>query len=289
MKKQLLMFALTFFLFSTLENYGQGTRGSFPFFFVQITDPQFGFFDGPESFVKETSLYSKAIEEINRIKPDFVVITGDLVNDKSNQSQWDEFSRITSMIRNDIPVYLTPGNHDIGNLPSDATIEKFALLFGYDRFSFIYNRCLFIGLNSPIIKAGVSELEEKQFEWLKDELTKAERVRHVIIFSHHPLFIEDPDEPENYSNIAPQVRSEYLDLFKEYDVDLILSGHYHNNGYGVYNDIEMITTSSVGRPLGDAPSGMRIVEIYRKHIISTYYGLYDIPDTIKMMRQTTKR
>lgn len=289
MRRQLVISVLTFFFLFTGQSSGQRTGDSFPFFFVQVTDPQFGFFDGPENFTKETSLYSKAVGEINRIKPDFVVITGDLVNDKTNHSQWDELSRITSMIRKDVPVYFIPGNHDIGNLPADTTIGNYTLLFGYDRFSFIYKKCLFIGLNSPIIKAGTSDLEQKQFEWLKGELKKAEEVKHVIIFSHHPFFIKDPDEPETYSNIAPQVRSEYLDLFGEYDVDLILSGHYHNNGYGVYNDIEMITTSSVGRPLGDAPSGMRIIEIYTKDIISTYYGLHDIPDTIKMTRHKTKR
>ena len=47
---------------------------------IQVTDPQFGFFDKNENFEKETVLYTKAVEQINAIGPDFVVITGDFVN-----------------------------------------------------------------------------------------------------------------------------------------------------------------------------------------------------------------
>lgn len=54
---------------------------------VQITDPQFGFFDKNESFEKETALYTKAVEQINAIVPDFVVITGDFVNNSRDMKQ----------------------------------------------------------------------------------------------------------------------------------------------------------------------------------------------------------
>ena len=261
-------------------SFSQDKQPAFPFFFVQLTDPQFGFFAGNMDFEKEIALYSKAVEEINRIKPEFVVITGDLVNDKSRQEQWDEFIRLTSLIRKDIPIYITPGNHDIGNNPSDESIRNFTLKFGFDRFSFLHGKCLFIGLNSPIIKAQDIEREQEQFEWLKSKLEKAKNVKHIVVFSHHPFFIAKPDEPETYSNIGPETRSKYLALFKQYDVKLIFSGHYHNNAYGTYEGIEMVTTSAVGRPLGEASSGLRVVEVYRRAIKHSYYGIYDVPLTM---------
>jgi hypothetical protein len=61
-----------------------------PYFFIQITDPQFGMFESNKGFQKETELYEKAVKEINRLKPDFVVITGDLVNNSKDPLQIKE-------------------------------------------------------------------------------------------------------------------------------------------------------------------------------------------------------
>ena len=60
----------------------QRNTNAAPWFFVQLTDPQFGMFENNVGFEKETILYEKAVAEINRLNPDFVVITGDLVNDQ---------------------------------------------------------------------------------------------------------------------------------------------------------------------------------------------------------------
>ena len=44
----------------------------------------------------------------------------------------------------------------------------------------------------------------------------------------------------------------------------------------------MVTTGPVGYPLGDDPSGLRIVKVYRDRIEHAYYGLDTIPETIKL-------
>jgi 3',5'-cyclic AMP phosphodiesterase CpdA len=101
-----------------------------PYFFIQLTDPQFGMADKNKSFTRETEWYEKAVREINRLKPEFVVITGDLVNDQKNASQIAEFKRITALISKKIPVWYTPGNHDIGNLPDSTSIAEFIRNYG---------------------------------------------------------------------------------------------------------------------------------------------------------------
>jgi len=53
-----------------------------------------------------------------------------------------------------------------------------------------------------------------------------------------------------------------------------------NNGFAKYGDMEMVTTSAVGKPLAKAPSGIRIVKVYSDRIESVYYGLDEIPETI---------
>lgn len=265
---------------TSITGFSQEKISSEPFFFIQITDPQFGFFESNKGFSRETELYEKAVMEINRLKPDFIVITGDLVNNKDDKSQITEFKRVTSKISPSIPVWYSPGNHDTGQSPTQQDIDAFVSEYGHDRFSFRQKNSLFIGLNSCLIKSNVPMLEKSQFEWLSGELSKAGAMNHRIIFTHYPFFINAFDEPETYSNISTETRNRYLDLFKKYKVDAIFAGHLHNNASAKYGEMDMITTSAVGKPLAEAPSGFRIVKVWSDRIESTYYPLNELPEVI---------
>ena len=106
----------TLFLLCIL--FSLGISAQTPFYFIQLTDPQFGMIDKNASFDKETALMEKAVKQINKLNPGFVVVTGDLVNEGNNADQIKEFKRILATLRKDIPVYLTPGNHDVGQQPT---------------------------------------------------------------------------------------------------------------------------------------------------------------------------
>lgn len=243
------------------------------FTFIQITDPQFGFISNNKGFSEETVLFEKAVSRINLINPAFVIITGDMVNDKTNKSQWDEFRRLLSMINRGIKVYLVPGNHDVGQNSEKKDLDFYKSMFGYDRFSFEYGKCRFIGFNSSKIKSGAPDQESEQFEWLKKELASSQNAEKIFLFCHYPFFIKDPGEPENYSNINPEMRRKYLTMFSEYGVDAVFSGHLHNNASGIFNKIEMITTSASGKPLSDVPSGFRIVTVSKEGFTHQYSAL----------------
>lgn len=261
----------------TLSGYSQDKNA---FSIIQITDPQFGFLEDNKGFSQETKLFEKAISEVNRLHPDIVVFTGDLVNKREDKSQIDEFRRIVSNIDKGIKVLYSPGNHDLGSNPGKKEIDEFKKFFGPDRFSVKYRNTRLIGLNSSLIRNNTPELEQEQISWLEKQLSKSKRSDHIILFTHYSFFINSPAEPEAYFNITPATRAKYFNLFKKSGVDAIFSGHLHNNGYGKDGDIEMITTSAVGKPLGKAPSGFRIIKVYPDRIENKYYGLDDIPDSI---------
>lgn len=252
--------------------FAQNKKQDQAYFIIQMTDPQFGMFSSNKDFKDETVLYEKAVVKINSLKPDFVVITGDFVHDGKDQSQIDEFFRITAQVDNEIPVYFTPGNHDIGKVDSQ-NIKSYIARYGYDKFSFKHKNSRFIGLNSSIIKADVPSLEQEQYKWLERELKKSRRARHILIFCHYPFFIKTFDEPETYSNIGIQRREKYLSLFIKHRIAAIFSGHLHNNANASYDGIEQVTTSAVGKPLGKAPSGFRIIKIYPERIEHVYEEL----------------
>ena len=239
------------------------------FNFVQISDPQFGMMSENKGFAEESALYEKAVDKINSLKPELVIITGDLVHDRTNKAQWDEFRRITGLLKTK-KVFILPGNHDIGQEPAEADIAGFREMFGSDRFSLTYRGCCFIGFNSNLIKAQTPGLEENQFEWLKNELSKASGAKQTFLFCHHPFFINSPDEPEQYFNIKPEVRKKYLALFTKYGVDAIFAGHLHKNASSESGDIKMITTSSAGKQLGKDLPGFRNVQVTDKTFTQEY-------------------
>ena len=59
------------------------TAAARPFFFVQITDPQLGFKE-KDSMEQGVKLLTETVEAINRIHPAFVVVTGDMINNRFN-------------------------------------------------------------------------------------------------------------------------------------------------------------------------------------------------------------
>ncbi|WP_165004178.1 metallophosphoesterase family protein [Seramator thermalis] len=240
---------------------------------VQITDPQFGFFAKNANFEKETKLYAEAVRQINQIKPDFVVITGDFVNNSRDTLQINEFKRITACIEKSIPVYLSPGNHDLALNPTKQDFEWYDSVYGKgsDRFSFRHKNAHFIGFNSVIIKSDKSRKEEKkQFSWLQKELKKAAPADPILLFTHYPFFIDNFWEKETYSNQSMRQRIKYFKLFEKYGVDAIFAGHLHNSSEASYNTIFMVTTNAAGKPLGNAQPGYRLIKINNAQLEHTY-------------------
>ena len=272
----LIILIFTFSGYLNAQNLSKETS----FFFIQMTDPQFGMHEDNKVFDKETELYMKAVTEINRLKPDFVVITGDLVHDPDDENQISEFKNLTGKIDPGIPVYLLPGNHDIGQVPTKKSLKKYKKNYGDDKFAFSHKGSRVIGINTSLIKADLQKPELKQFKWLKKQLKKGKNSSHILVFGHYPFFIKSFDEPENYSNMQMEHRVKYLSLFKEHEVAAIFSGHLHNNAQTEYEGIQLTATSAVGKPLGKAPSGFRIIVVTDDHIEHSFYGLDEIPEKV---------
>jgi len=266
-----------------------------PLFFIQLSDSQFGFYAQNTNTQQETANFEFAIATANRLKPSFVIVTGDLVHKAEKQEQAEEYQRIIAKLDKSIPVYQLPGNHDLGNDPTPESIAKYAARFGPDHYSFRCGSIMGLVLNSCLIKSpeNVSQQAEQQETWLKAELAKAreERVRHVIVFQHHPWFVENIDEPDGYHNLPKQERRRFLDLFRQHGVTHIFAGHHHANKTAKYESIEMVTSGAIGKPLRKDVSGLRIVIVRDAGIEHQFYHLGEIPNRISLLpprKATTK-
>ena len=270
--------------------------------FVQMADPQFGMYSsvskfsdadkaerrqrginieytGPvlEGLAKETSLFTEAIETANKINPDFVVICGDMVHNSDSDEQFQELIRISRLLNEDIKLYWVAGNHDVGDKPTRAGLAQYKEQFGEYNYSFQEENCYFIVLNSSICydPGSVPDEWEILISFLEKELQIAASVqqRHKIVFMHHPLYLNDPNEGDNYFVIPSARRAKIIDLITEYDVSAVFTGHLHRNNYKKIGNTELVSTGPVGFPLGEDPSGIRHVRVDDNSLTHEYLGL----------------
>ena len=253
------------------------------FFFVQLSDPQFGMYSADRDFVQETANFEFVVAAVNRFKPAFVVITGDLVNRPGDAAQIAEYERIKARISPAVPVYDMPGNHDVENAPTPESVAAYRKR-ARDRYVFGDTRFTGIVLNSSLIhtpdKAPKEALE--QIEWLRAELARARNagVRRIVVFQHHPWALKAADEADQYFNIPLVRRTPLLQLFRESGIRLLISGHYHQNAVAMLDGIESVVTGPVGKPLGGAQSGIRIFLVTDAAVTHKYYELGNLPSTI---------
>lgn len=274
------------FLLAVFISHGIAADSA-PFFFLQLSDPQFGFIDNNKSISAETEAMNKAVTAINQLKPPFVVITGDFVNNSKSKEQIAAYKSMIAQIDSSVKVYMIPGNHDIGKV-SRASIDNYKKNYGETHFSFRYGDCAFIGIDSNIIKEEDKEREEVQFKWLEQELQKTKDARFKFVFTHCSVFLKRMDEPVNYSNFSLPMREKYVRLFQKYGVNAIFAGHLHNNAYGKVGNMEMITIGPVGKVLGTGYQGMNLVKVYPDRFISEFIALNQLPKEVVMSDPAAK-
>jgi 3',5'-cyclic AMP phosphodiesterase CpdA len=237
---------------------------------VQIADAQLGF----DAAVKgsapgaqyvndltfEVECLKATVAKVNELKPDAVVFTGDQVHLPYDIEQWNAFMQITADIDPSIKVYHLPGNHD--HILKDGTADPsdFISRFGYDRFVAEEGKVNLIGLNTSLIYFN-SDLEQDQKQWLESALADTKKRDVTLIFGHHPFFCENIDEDDTHVQIPKSKRYMYFYLFAEADVDAVFAGHLHDNRTAEYEGIPMLTTTSSGYQLGDAPSSVRLITV----------------------------
>ena len=252
-----------------------------PQFFIQASDPQFGMYAKDANFVQETANFEFFVASVNRLKPQFVVVTGDLTNKPADADQIAEFHRIARKLDPGIKLYTVAGNHDVKNEPTAESIAQYRKNWGPDYYTFDWDNLRGIVVNSSLIQAPVNVQAEadKQAQWLRGQLAKARSDgKRVVLFQHIPIFLEAADEPDQYFNIPKKYRERYLALLHEYGVEYVFAGHYHRNAEAHDGRLDMVVTGAVGMPIGPDPSGFRIVRLDTME--HPYIGLGTIPNQV---------
>jgi 3',5'-cyclic AMP phosphodiesterase CpdA len=277
--KRILWIALFSLTFRIGAIYAEET----PYFYVVAADPQLFFKQ------KDDSNWRKTIGLVNGLKPDFMIVCGDLIQGPNDPEAFkldavnklaDAYLKGAAALK-DIPIYNVAGNHDVSIKPTEKTLEWYETRFGKPWYAFAHKNSLFIVLESNLIRdpSGAPEHGKRQWDWLDKTLaeSKDKKYQHKTVYMHHPLCLKSVDEKSGYFNIPLKARQDLLKRLHDHGFAAAFCGHYHRNAYVKDGDLELVTTSSCGAALGKDPLGFRIVKVYPDRLEHAYFGFDALP------------
>ncbi len=214
--------------------------------------------------------FDEAIAAANAVKPDLVLIAGDLT-DSGTPDQMTLFKQMAKRLT--APVLFVAGNHDVGIVGVDdlkttitpARVDLFSRKLGPNWFVREKAGIRVIGINSCLFGSGFKQ-EQDQWRFLEKQLAKA-RSKPTLLLEHYPLFIKAVDEPrKGIWNVQPELRARLLALVEQGGVRAVLSGHLH---YPITNRFDSIlflgnATTAFGLPRGKQPEGWMLLTVPRE-------------------------
>jgi len=226
-----------------------------PFTFVQLCDTQLGM----GGYDHDIKTFKQAVKQINEINPDFAVICGDLVHNATDSS-YAAFKNILNGFK--IPCYLAPGNHDVGNIPTDSTLAYYRNTIGKDYYTFQNKNVHFVVVNTQLWKVKVANESQKHHQWFKKTLDSlGEREAPIFGIGHYPIFIKTPNEKEAYFNLPVDIRADILTSLKKNNVKAYLSGHKHETLINRFENIQLVSGETTSKNFDKRPLGFRLWEV----------------------------
>jgi len=219
--------------------------------------------------------FTKAIETVNELNPNFVITGGDLVMDVMEQKferadmLYDLYIKTVKKFK--MPVHNTLGNHEIfgfyeksGVDPSHPEYGKkmFSKRIGKIYYSFDYNGWHFMVLDS----IGKTEekkyrgiIDSEQMEWIKKDLAKVKKETPIVVSTHIPFIttmtqIYKGSLDANAETIVIGNSKEVLELFKDHSLKLVLQGHLHFLEHMYVKGIHFITGGAVSAKWWEGPN-----------------------------------
>ncbi len=221
----------------------------------------FSFIQASDTHISEKTLdrMQKFRAVVDSVKPDFVIITGDLVKDALRVPE-GEARGLFELFQKEIgkmntPIWCIPGNHENFGIERQLSLvspknpfygrNMYRYYFGPDYYSFNYGGCHFIGLNSLSFEDlyYYGHVDSTQLEWLKRDIAVVPLSTPIITFQHVPLFsgvlsmsafkdngFDRTVEWENgvlqYRHVVSNAQEVYAILSK-HNYPLALAGHHH--------------------------------------------------------------
>ncbi len=188
-------------------------------------------------------VFSEIIDEVILLDPDFVMCVGDLIEGYTEDTlvihaQWDTLLDIVKKLP--CTFYFVAGNHEIQNEIDRRIYEQRTGVKRY--YSFDHKNSHFIVLDNTMTYWPVpQDMDQEQIDWLTADLEKNKNTQNTFVFYHIPTYL--------YA-LEADTTDLLVDIFEEYDVDIVFTGHHHQYSYLESNGTEYINVGSSGGGMG---------------------------------------
>lgn len=179
------------------------------------------------------------LQKINEMKPDLVVISGDVTDDGWDSIDELKWAKDWLDVRIKPKWISVPGNHDVGNfltLPEGQVnadrVRRWREVFGDTETKDLKSWVVF-GINSMLfgtvpVKDEIPDIFNSSSDLTWAVLDK----KHIAVFLHSPLFVQSIEEknPAIEYWVGPLNARQYtINLLNSHSVKFIGSGHVHQS------------------------------------------------------------
>jgi len=180
-------------------------------------------------------LLAACIKEINKLKPDAVVVTGDLTI-SGYKENYQLAKKYLSKLKS--KTLVIPGNHD-SRLRGYEYFDEF---FGHGNTFLDLPGISIIGIDTTIPDLDEGNVGRGKLRWLVSELKKRPETNLKIVAMHHHL-VSIPHTGRERSTVSDA--GDVLNALVDAGVDLILCGHKHTPHSWLVNSVAIVNAGSI--------------------------------------------
>jgi hypothetical protein len=185
----------------------------------------------------------------------FCSILGDIIDTQPeyfNKVDWllkDIKIKYKEAYNKELKFYTIVGNHDI----THNGWTMFYSLFGSSTYAALvffpdakdgYHYDLHIFLDSACATLGKRQYEDFLIPVLNESGKSSVKCRHIMVYTHNPFF---RSRLGSYSSNFPREENyRLIDLFANYKVDYVFTGHLHCPGYYEWRGVKYVLLDSFG-------------------------------------------
>ena len=195
---------------------------------VQLSDLHVGSQFNSEEF-------SEMVSEVNEIRPDVVVVTGDLTNE-GLVKEYEKAKELLSQIKTKKIITIS-GNHDYRN----TGYLLFKRYFPFETINELSDDVVLVTLGTARPDRNEGEVGYRQNLWLEKTMKKYENKIKILAMHHHLIPIPDTGSDQLTVVDAGDVLRTILDTH----VDLVLCGHKHRPWVWNFGNLEVVNAGTV--------------------------------------------
>jgi len=290
--------------------------------FALLADPQFGMYDSKinngngTKYEEEYANFQLTLEKLQAMDPklDFALILGDMTNQmplgstaghanaraegfpESRSLQAHDILKL--MNQADFPIFVLPGNHDVGDDFNSTALATYEEDFGLDYYYFKTEDSVFMNLCSQYFRpkefVSMPEKTDQQWAWIEQKFNDwslDESVEKVFISSHNAVYFVSADEDELVTSWPVAARDQLLELMEIYLESVgkpvyLFSGHTHEgrDTNEFVKNMNAVTTTKVFNDDGKVSDldlakhgGVRLAKLTAEGLDSQWFETDEIP------------